>query len=81
MSWRTPTEAEKKLAKRFQRLAEDELGYRPKLMFCQHCVVSANDAGTVQGETLEERAAHMFLTHESEMRERVPTQRQGNSDD
>lgn len=76
MNQRAPTDTEKKLAKRFQRLAEDELGYRPKLMHCQHCVMTANDAGTIQGQTLEERAAHMFLTHEADLRRRAPTERQ-----
>lgn len=70
MTRRAPTDTEKKLAKRFQRLAEDELGYRPSLMHCQRLVVAANDAGAIQGQTLEERASLLFVTHERDLRAR-----------
>lgn len=62
------SDGEKKLAKRFQRLAEDEMGARPKLTTCQKLVIAAIDGGKLRGPTLEARAAELFVAHETDLR-------------
>lgn len=61
------SDGEKKLAKRLQRLAEDELGHRPKLSTCQKLVINAIDKGTLRGPTLEARAAELFVGFETDL--------------
>lgn len=67
------SDGEKKLAKRLQRLAEDEMGKRPKLTTCQKLVIAAIDRGSLRGPTLEARAAELFVAHETDLTQSAPS--------
>lgn len=63
MDLRPLTDTEKKLAKKIQRMAEDELGRRPKLTLCQRIIRTAPPRAP--GTTKEEHVAALYLENES----------------
>lgn len=65
MSARPASDTQKKHAKRLKKLAEDEIGARPKHQRCIDIVMRS----PMRGETAEAYAARLFVENEAELRE------------